>query len=219
MNKNKKMLFTYIFALTIWPLIVSFLIGGFEQIIGAAFTDEQGLLATNMLVYLLLIGSTLYLFKNEIRDDMKRAGKQLVLYFFKYGFALFVLEIAMGNLISLFGTESTKNQDIINTMYSAGWIVSMIISVFFAPIVEEIIFRYIIMGDLLKNKKTISRILISALIFGALHLDRISVLAFLPYFAAGLLLGYIYAKTQSITACISAHIFNNLMCMLIRFAA
>jgi len=74
------------------------------------------------------------------------------------------------------------------------------------PVMEEFVFRGIILRGLLKSYSNKIAILLSALIFAILHLNLVQgMVAFLM----GLLLGYIYIKTHSIYLCMLTHIINN----------
>ena len=75
------------------------------------------------------------------------------------------------------------------------------------PVMEEFVFRGIILRGLLKSYSNKTAILLSALIFAIFHLNLIQgMVAFL----LGLLLGYVYIKTHSIYLCMLTHIINNI---------
>jgi membrane protease YdiL (CAAX protease family) len=87
-----------------------------------------------------------------------------------------------------------------------------ILSIVVAPaIFEELLFRGIILNGFLRIYKTRNAILLSALLFGLIHLN---VSQFFGGFTAGLLLGWVYTKTGSIIYCVIMHAFNNLFCHL-----
>ena len=79
------------------------------------------------------------------------------------------------------------------------------------PICEEIIFRGVILEGMLKKYDTTKAILFSSLIFSVIHLQPLQVIA---TFFIGLILGWIYVKTQSLWVCIGIHIVNNLVAVL-----
>lgn len=76
-----------------------------------------------------------------------------------------------------------------------------------APLVEELLFRGAIEGHLLKQgKRPASAILISALIFGIIHINPAQV----PFaFAIGLVFGWLYYRTGSVVPGIIGHFINN----------
>lgn len=76
----------------------------------------------------------------------------------------------------------------------------------FAPLAEEFTFRGAIEGALLKTTRPWTSILVSALIFGLIHINPIQVVF---SFALGILLGWLYYKTNSLIPGILAHFINN----------
>jgi uncharacterized protein len=77
-----------------------------------------------------------------------------------------------------------------------------------APVLEEILFRGIILDGYLKNYNPVNGILISSLLFGLIHGNLAQGIG---AFLLGLLFGWIYWKTKSIAACIFLHAINNLL--------
>lgn len=75
-----------------------------------------------------------------------------------------------------------------------------------APIFEEIFMRGIILVGLLNRYSPKKAIIVSALIFGAWHLN---IPQFVDATLGGLILGTIYYKTNSLILCIAAHMANN----------
>jgi membrane protease YdiL (CAAX protease family) len=75
-----------------------------------------------------------------------------------------------------------------------------------APILEELIFRGLILKGLLQRYHAKKAIIWSAVIFGVIHLNPWQ---FVPAFIIGLFIGWIYWKTQSIWPGIVIHFVNN----------
>ncbi|MGH4118010.1 CPBP family intramembrane glutamic endopeptidase [Clostridium sp.] len=75
-----------------------------------------------------------------------------------------------------------------------------------APIIEEILFRGIILRGLLMKYSVKKSIIVSALLFAIIHMNPWQ---FLGAFSAGILLGWLYLKTRSIVPCILGHALNN----------
>lgn len=87
-----------------------------------------------------------------------------------------------------------------------------VISIAILPgILEELLFRGIILDGFLKNYKPGKAIFISALFFGCFHLNPWQ---FIGAFAGGLLLGWTYWKTRSLLLCMLMHAINNLSALL-----
>lgn len=83
-----------------------------------------------------------------------------------------------------------------------------------APIIEEILCRGIILKGLLKNYQPSKAILISAVFFGAIHLNPWQAI---PAFFGGLFLGWAYYKTQSVIPGMIIHATINGTAALILF--
>ncbi|HPH45617.1 MAG TPA: type II CAAX endopeptidase family protein [Chryseolinea sp.] len=86
-------------------------------------------------------------------------------------------------------------------------IFSMLTIVIAAPILEELIFRGIILDGLLKKYSPIKSILISSALFGIVHLNPWQ---FVTAMAIGILSGWVYYKTHNLLLCIIIHLVNNL---------
>jgi len=88
----------------------------------------------------------------------------------------------------------------------------VLMTVILAPILEEILFRGIIMKGMIHNQvKPATAIIISAFIFGAVHFNPWQ---FAGAFLLGLVLGLVYYKTKSLLMSIMLHAFNNLLSVL-----
>lgn len=80
-----------------------------------------------------------------------------------------------------------------------------------APIVEELIFRGVIMYGLMRNYRTGTAIFYSGLLFALFHLNPWQ---FPATFVLGLLLGWLMIRTRNILLCIAGHAINNLLVLL-----
>ena len=83
--------------------------------------------------------------------------------------------------------------------------------VIIAPVVEELIFRGVIMHGLMRNYPKLIAIFVSALFFALFHLNPWQ---FPATFLLGLLLGWVMVITRNIFACIIGHSINNLLVLL-----
>ena len=88
-----------------------------------------------------------------------------------------------------------------------------IIAVIVGPIVEEVLFRGVLLNKLAVRFGIKKGILFSSLIFMVFHINSL----FIPQLIAGLLLGIIYVKTKQIIYPILAHSLNNLIPFLLNF--
>lgn len=83
--------------------------------------------------------------------------------------------------------------------------------VIIAPLIEELIFRGIIMHGFMRNYSAFTAILVSALFFALFHLNPWQ---FPATFLLGMLLGWLMVITRNILACIAGHAINNLLVLL-----
>jgi len=81
------------------------------------------------------------------------------------------------------------------------------------PVLEELIFRGIMLDGLLKNYSPIKSILISSILFGLVYLDPWQ---FIDGFFIGVFSGWIYYKTKSLSLAIVINVSVNLTEFLIR---
>ncbi len=78
--------------------------------------------------------------------------------------------------------------------------------VIIAPIIEELIFRGVIMHGLMRNYSASTAIFTSALMFALFHLNPWQLPA---TFVLGLLLGFLMVRKRNIILCILGHTINN----------
>lgn len=91
------------------------------------------------------------------------------------------------------------------------WIVLISVSVF-APFFEEWLCRGIILRGLLKKMKPGWAIVISALVFGLIHMNLWQAI---PAFIIGAILGYVYYKTGSLKLTMLMHCVNNTLSVIL----
>jgi len=85
-----------------------------------------------------------------------------------------------------------------------GWAIATTVIV--APILEELIFRGYILGSIRIKMGTMSAIVLSATMFGLIHIIPQQVV---NGFVMGLILGYVYVRSGSLVVVILMHAFNN----------
>ena len=81
-----------------------------------------------------------------------------------------------------------------------------------APIFEELFFRGVILGGLLKRYSPIIAIGISSVLFAVLHPTLTGSFVF------GLFTGWIYYRTRNLSYCVIMHSFINLLAFALRYA-
>ena len=89
--------------------------------------------------------------------------------------------------------------------------VAFILSIFIvAPIVEEFVFRALIMTKLCKEDFPVIAIIISAILFALIHSIAGGIITVIHAFFGGLIFALSYVKTKSLFPAIVAHIFGNI---------
>jgi len=123
---------------------------------------------------------------------------------------LFGIADPLGNLIPM--PENFKNS--LMDFGSQTGIFAFLLLVIAAPILEELLFRGIILDGLLKRYSPLISILISSLLFGIAHLNPWS---FINGLIIGIFSGWVYYKTRSVLPSIIIHASANLSGFLVRF--
>lgn len=78
--------------------------------------------------------------------------------------------------------------------------------VLLAPLIEEVIFRGVILEGLLSRYNDGKAVVLSSLVFSICHVNPFQLF---PAFVYGMLLGYLFIKTRSLIPCIIAHAWIN----------
>ncbi|MDE6168252.1 MAG: CPBP family intramembrane metalloprotease, partial [Acetatifactor sp.] len=90
-------------------------------------------------------------------------------------------------------------------------IAAFVLSIFFvAPIVEEFVFRALIMTKLCKEVSTVTAIIISAILFASIHIMAGGIITAVHAFFGGLIFALSYVKSKSLFPAVAAHIFGNI---------
>lgn len=122
---------------------------------------------------------------------------------------LVLLDFIFSYLIITFWIEESLNEQFIN---KESLLTQLIAGCLVAPIIEEIIFRGLIIGRLFINKPYIG-IVVSSVVFGLLHFSNIFLAPM--YIFSGLVFSIAYYKTKKLEVSISMHIINNLFWLII----
>lgn len=121
-----------------------------------------------------------------------------------------LLFIAVNFLISpflgsIFESSKMNYAENVGRMFETP-IVTFIQVVIIAPLLEELIYRGFLLKRALRQRTTVTAILLVAGFFGILHL---SIVQGLSAFLAGILLCLLYVRRESVGLCILAHSFYN----------
>ncbi len=126
--------------------------------------------------------------------------------------------VVIGLLLNIFITRlsiinvSDSYKNISQGLYSGSLPVKIVCNALVIPVLEELLYRGIIAGQIYLWHKSFFAILISAFCFGILHFN---IVQFLYAFIVGLFLGLLFIKTRRLSTCILAHGLINLIVIII----
>ncbi|MBB1192159.1 hypothetical protein DNC80_00540 [Flavobacterium sp. SOK18b] len=191
-------LFQLLFSITVTP---------FETTLGKELTS--------LISYVLTMGTTFVIIHRKRINRQETSN-----YDFGIGSIKIVLLLCFATVAILIGIEfpivsqipiPEYMQKILLDSESDTGVYSFITIVIAAPILEELIFRGIILNGLLKSYSPLKSIIISSLLFGLMHLNPGQ---FIGASMGGILSGWVYFKTKKITLPIIIHMTNNFLAFL-----
>lgn len=136
---------------------------------------------------------------------------------------LFAAVFATSLIMQLIGvTENSNNQEVLNSLATAAnfdKISLVVFTVFFAPFVEEIVFRRAVFGFLEKVSIPLA-IIVSGLLFGFIHVLSGDYVQLIIYGALGITLAYTYYRSnKNIVTVIAIHMIYNLVVTIAMFVS
>ena len=200
--------FSYI-GLTVFSLLWAIVFSGFNISENLALTLAELFTYFSVLVCLFLVCKrNKEYFINEIKDYKK------YLYGLAWGAITLAAELLVSYLMGLISTENNGNQEMIEMLTLNYPTILFIVTVILGPICEELTYRVGLFG-LLREKNEILGIVVSSLIFAAVHISFTDttliaeLCAFPIYLTISFLLTYTY-KRHGLAASVTAHMFINL---------
>ena len=165
---------------------------------------DKTLSLINIISYLAIFIVLVIIYHKKLIEDCKRISKKDIKHIAIYTVILIVLNFLISNLFAKLDVEM-QNQDAVLNLLNNYKVLMIISIVLFAPVTEEIVYRYSI-NTLINNK--ILFIIVSSIIFGAMHgLGVVTTL----YILMGIILSLCYLKTDNnIISSIIIHILNNI---------
>lgn len=127
--------------------------------------------------------------------------------------AIVLLMGVVGPITSLIPIPESFKKALIGLVSQRG-VFTFMLMVIAAPVLEEFIFRGIILDGLLKRYSPTKSILVSSLLFGLVHLNPWQ---FITGFIIGIFSGWVYYRTRSLSFSIIIHAAANLTGFLMRF--
>ena len=179
--------------------------------------DSAFLSISFVIIYqLMVILTIMYIYKEELATDfkefrnnrkqyMKPCAKYLLLSFLLVG-------ISNAIIMQISNMDMARNQEEIVKLTNALPLVSIILAVMFAPILEELVFRLSIRK--VCGNKNLLFIILSGVIFAALHVIGVSetwqeYLFIISYSIPGFIFAYALVKSNNIFVPIVLHTINN----------
>lgn len=221
---------------------------GVEQITSEDPNYTTILNICNFLVYAVTIGALIPIFWKELKTDLNlvKVNRKFYLGWWGKGVAIMIALVYISNIIQTIFTTGfedagvSENQKIIDQIMKSGvgnLLLMGLVTVIFAPIVEEIIFRKCLFGIFKKNNLLI--VLISALLFASIHVvpECITIIfsiakneatvvdlylefiCIISYLGQAFAISYVYYKSrQNLVPCILIHFTNNFIALIATIA-
>ena len=197
-------------ATSIVTAIVAAVSGGAESLAERMSSGPMSALSYGLSMALTIVGVLIYrkLRRGEgrvFRLSLRGFNPMLILW----GFVLVLITgIVIEPVLNLFPESFLE---LLNNMgANGGWSVLML--AILAPVLEEILFRGILLEAVREKYSSGRAIVVSALMFGVIHIIPQQVV---NAFVIGLILGFIYVRTDSLWPVIIIHALNNAMAYVI----
>lgn len=155
--------------------------------------------------------ATLYLLAFE--------GRKILELKWKWRYPVYLL-LAYGvnhlsGIVFSFLSPATSNQMALNELVEMTGrqelLYLLLITCLLGPITEELVYRGVLMNTFLKDSPWYGDVLLSACIFGYVHVSSgLTPLAFITYASGGAILAFLYRKTHSLYYPILLHIMINI---------
>ena len=155
--------------------------------------------------------ATLYLLVFEGRRilELKWKWRYPVYLLLAYGVSY------LSGIVFSFLSPATSNQMALNELVEMTGrqelLYLLLITCLLGPITEELVYRGVLMNTFLKDSPWYGDVLLSACIFGYVHVSSgLTPLAFFTYASGGAILAFLYRKTHSLYYPILLHIMINI---------
>ena len=162
---------------------------------------ESGVLLSAVIYLLVFAGKKTFHFKWELRYFIYLLLGYITLYMSDFLFSYFISpssnQISLNETVEMMGRQELPY--------------FLLIVCFISPIAEELIYRSVLMTTFFKNSPWYGDILLSAIIFGCIHINfALTPLAFFIYASGCLVLALLYRMTKTLYYPIVVHILINI---------
>lgn len=202
----------YLFASFVVGFLAVFVLIPFYGVDANVITEKlnDNIMLVNIFCQVVCIALFLPIFLHSRKYFPKVKEKVSLKYILISGIMVMGIGIISGVLSSLLDVIFSNGdlQRVNSTIMSGGILVTFISTVILAPIMEELMLRGIILNKLLSKMNKWWAIVISALVFGFIHLNLVQGI---NAFILGIFLALAYVKCRSIIPCMIGHGLNNLL--------
>lgn len=151
------------------------------------------------------LGVTLMLWKErqnpELTSSIQKPNKQ-TFYYIMIGLCVLLLS---GWMLSFVSGPTANQQAVEESMKTLGSVRLGFAVVVIAPLVEEYVFRHLLVGP----TGTMTRLIIISLFFGYEHVGQLSLVPLTYYSAMGVVLGLCYLRGDKLTTSVPLHMIYN----------
>lgn len=177
--------------------------------------SNNDFLLYSLLYQFILIFIMIWVYRKELIPQFKEYivnFKQYISEYIKYWFIALGLMILSNLLIKPFTSDIAKNEEQVQSLIRTLPVYTFIMSAIFAPILEELVFRFSIQKITCYKKYLF--IFLSGLVFGFMHIIGNATvwtdwLFILPYSIPGWIFAYTLVKSNNIFVPISLHTIHN----------
>lgn len=162
---------------------------------------ESGVLLSAVIYLLVFAGKKIFHFKWQLRYFIYLLLGYIISYMSDLLFSYFIStpsnQISLNETVEMMGRQELPY--------------FLLMVCFIGPIAEELIYRGVLMTTFFKNSPWYGDVLLSAIIFGYIHINfALTPLAFFIYASGGVILALLYRKTHSLYYPILLHILINM---------
>lgn len=163
------------------------------------------------------------LLKSSLEKTKEYGKKETIIFLLKLLLKYYIYNFILNFFVLMLAQSSaSSNQSQVVQLMQQKQIFTFFLTIVFAPIVEEIIFRGVIFQQLKQWVSVNMAIILSALSFGFLHIFQALLVGewkewifLFPYSLIGIFFAYAYTKTNSIYTSIIMHMITNLIASLL----
>ena len=173
----------------------------------------------NLVFEIIILSIIIFIYRKDIVHDFKHFKKCHFSKYIRFWFAALGLMMISSIVINMFTNISTStNQEIVEDTFYKAPIFTTILTILFAPILEELVFR-LSFRKMFKTDKLF--IIFSGLFFGFLYVSQpnslLELLYIIPYSIPGCIFAYTLVKSKNIFVPIGLHMMHNTLMIILQF--